>query len=156
MRTSLAVALPTGAQPLRPTVLNNGTVRTVIGSSIPLPPDGTTVSVVIALADNLQQSNTYDPAPKAQALAQGGKADEVAHAASEFWSTYWERSSISLPQSPEVERYWFGAQYGVATMTASSRMMELTNGRAPPSGLYGPWVTTDSPAWCVAICAEEL
>ena len=143
MRTSLAVALPTGAKPLPQLPFGS---RTVIGSSIPLP-SGTTVSVVMALEDNLLSTNAYDPAPAAQSLAKGVSASAVAEAAAAFWGGFWARSAISLPHSPEIEDYWFGAQYGTATMTASTAVLAQTKGLLPPSGLYGPWVTTDHPGW---------
>ena len=143
MRTSLAVALPEGAKPLPSLPFGS---RTVVGSSIPLP-SGTTVSVVMALEDNLLQTNSYDSAPAAMSLAKGTSAGAVAEAAAAFWSSFWGRSAISLPSEGRIQDYWYGAQYGTATMTASAALLEKTKGLLPPSGLYGPWVTTDHPSW---------
>lgn len=47
-------------------------------------------------------------------------------------------SSISLSQEPQIENYWYGAQY---ILGCSSR-----DGKVAP-GLWGPWVTTDSAGW---------
>ena len=102
----------------------------------------------MALEDNLLQTNSCDPAPAAMSLAKAASAGAVAEAAAAaFWGEFWARSAISLPQSPEIEDYWFGAQYGTATMSASAAVLAQTKGLLPPSGLYGPWVTTDQPSW---------
>ena len=82
------------------------------------------------------------------ALADGGAA--VLAQASVFWSGFWAKSSVSLPSQPTVERFWFAAQYLVG--------MASRGGRVAP-GLWGPWVSTDSPAWdggytCVHVRVE--
>ena len=146
MRTSIAVALPAGSKRLPPSPVSNGTARTTLGGSVTLAP-GSTISLVITIADNLLRNNSYDPSAAAQTLAKRSSTIEVSNAAAKFWAEFWKRSSISLPQSPEVEKYWYGALYGMATMTASSTLLSQTRGQVPPSGLYGPWVTTDQPSW---------
>lgn len=41
----------------------------------------------------------------------------------------------------------YGAQYVAAAMSVSAAVLEKNHGLVPPSGLYGPWVTSDSPSW---------
>lgn len=41
----------------------------------------------------------------------------------------------------------YGAQYVAAAMSVSAAVLEKNHGLVPPSGLYGPWVTSDSPLW---------
>ena len=82
-----------------------------------------------------------DPLPQATAViaaATPGSAAVIGEQASEYWATFWNRSSISLPSRPKVEEYWYKSQY---LMGMASR-----SGRVAP-GLWGPWVSTDSPAW---------
>ena len=63
------------------------------------------------------------------------------------WAAFFNASGISLPNQPAIESFWFGAQYTMRAMTAPAKVVEATKGLLPPSGLYGPWVTSDSPAW---------
>jgi len=55
-----------------------------------------------------------------------------------WWRQFWEESSISLPQEPLLERYWYTSHYLMACCCAEGKF-------AP--GLFGNWVTTDTPAW---------
>jgi hypothetical protein len=67
--------------------------------------------------------------------------------AASHWSAFWAKSSISLPSLPEVESFWRGAQYATACMTPTTEVLAKYQGKAPPSGLYGPWVSSDHPSW---------
>jgi alpha-L-fucosidase 2 len=89
----------------------------------------------------LTSVTTNDAPPLAPALAANTAADpSTVHAETEsFWSRFWSMSSVSLPTRPMVERFWYSAQY---LMGMASR-----EGRIAP-GLWGPWVSTDTPAWC--------
>ena len=54
-----------------------------------------------------------------------------------WWSDFWSRSFIEIPDK-EIERRWYAALY---TMGSCSRQ-----GEAAP-GLWGNWITTDTPNW---------
>ncbi len=56
-----------------------------------------------------------------------------------WWRDFWEESSISVPEEPLAERYWYLSHYLMACCCQSGKF-------AP--GLFGNWVTTDFPAWC--------
>jgi hypothetical protein len=64
------------------------------------------------------------------------KANHAQH-----WQTFWNASTISLPQAPETERFWYGAQY-ILNSAIPHKGQEQT-----PPGLYGPWGTIDNPGW---------
>jgi len=97
--------------------------------------------------DNLLAGNAHDPTPDALALAEATRPADVAAAAAAHWAAFWAISSISLPSSKQVESYWLGAQYATACMTPTTQLLAKHRGLAPPSGLYGPWVSSDRPGW---------
>ena len=109
-----------------------------------------TVSVYTAFADNaLSDSNAAGAAAVTAAASlaaataarsSAGTAAAVADASRQFWSEFWNRSAISLPSSPSVERYWYDARYITGSMAP-------TDPRLPPPGLFGPWVSKDGPAF---------
>jgi alpha-L-fucosidase 2 len=61
---------------------------------------------------------------------------ESAHAS--FWQKFWAQSSVTLPQSPDVEDFWRSAQY---LLGSASREGSVA------TGLWGPWVFTDQSGW---------
>jgi hypothetical protein len=107
---------------------------------------GETVTVITTV---LTSVTTDDVPPLTQALADnaavatdhsGGAAAKIEEEAALFWQQFWGRSSVSLgPKWGEAERFWYASQYLIA--------MASRTGRIAP-GLWGPWVSTDSPAWC--------
>ena len=108
---------------------------------------GCTVSIVAAVADNVVEGNAHNPANEAVAAAVGANPGTVALAASAWWAKFYSKSSVTLPSSPVVEAYWYGSQYIAAAMSASTTVLQNNEGLLPPSGLYGPWVSSDSPSW---------
>eukprot|EP01052_Picozoa_sp_SAG31_P021968 SAG31_NODE_1725_length_7439_cov_7.440037_4_plen_187_part_00 len=54
-----------------------------------------------------------------------------------MWQRYWQKSSISLPNSPLIERYWWSSLY----------LLRLAAGGSTPPGLYGPFITQDDCEW---------
>ena len=82
-----------------------------------------------------------DPLPAAQArVANVTAADvsgvEAAHAA--FWQSFWAQSSVSLPQSRDVQDFWETAQYLLGSASRKGKVA---------TGLWGPWVFSDNPGW---------
>jgi len=120
--------------------------RTEVSSPLALEP-GKAASMVTVFVDNSLAGASAAAVTKlaatraAAAVAPGrNTAAEVNEAVAQWWDEYWTKSAISLPSRPAIERFWFGAQYIVGSMAS-------TNPRVPASGLYGPWVTSDKPAW---------
>ena len=71
---------------------------------------------------------SHDPVPVAIAKAatmDAPNAWAIVAASRRFWADYWNKSTISLPTQPEVERYWYSAQY---ILGSSSRAGRATNG----------------------------
>eukprot|EP01006_Ploeotia_vitrea_P008723 TRINITY_DN20866_c0_g1_i1.p1 TRINITY_DN20866_c0_g1~~TRINITY_DN20866_c0_g1_i1.p1 ORF type:complete len:633 (-),score=75.86 TRINITY_DN20866_c0_g1_i1:93-1928(-) len=136
--TAIATTLP--LQNLNaPTQINNNSVATSVVSSLTLQ-HAQTIVIKIALADTQFTAGTKDPTPAAVQSSTAINppqlvADSLAH-----WRKFWAKSAISLPTTPEIQRYWFGAQYIMGCIFRDDAL-------APSSGLYGPWVTTDIPGW---------
>lgn len=107
--------------------------------------------MVTAIVDNLlaavPDSNATDPTPQAILAASTTDPAKVQAVAALFWSSYWNQSAICLPGQPEIERFWFGAQYIMACMSATEEVLERNKELIPPPGLYGPFVTSDTPSW---------
>lgn len=61
---------------------------------------------------------------------------EAAH--KQWWEEFWQKSGVSLPGEPEIERYWYGSHYLMACCCEKGKF-------AP--GIFGNWVTNDSPNW---------
>lgn len=56
-----------------------------------------------------------------------------------WWKSFWEESGVDIPSQPLLERYWYASHYLMACCCEEGKF-------AP--GLFGNWVTTDTPAWC--------
>jgi hypothetical protein len=123
--------------------------RAVLSSAVSLSP-GKIVSLITAFADNSLVGRptgatevVTNRAASTVAAAVGPHSNTptaVDTAIRVWWTEYWQQSAISLPTRSNIERFWFGAQYIGASMAS-------TNPEVPPSGLYGPWVTSDQPSW---------
>jgi hypothetical protein len=114
-----------------------------------------TLSVIVALADNLNGTAVVAPNPLASgpspvsaavALACSVEPSAVVAAATEFWTGFYNASSVATPEAPNVMAFWWGAQYITAIMSPSAATLRRRP-LAPAFGLYGPWVTSDSPSW---------
>jgi hypothetical protein len=105
-----------------------------------------TVTVITTVLTSVTTNDTRPLSPALAANAavandqSGAAAAKIEGEAALFWQQFWDQSSVELgPKWGEAERYWYASQY---LMGMASRA-----GRIAP-GLWGPWVTTDSPAWC--------
>ena len=81
---------------------------------------------------------TADPLPDALAQLDHASTAAVTAANDEYWQSYWERSSISLPSQPNLERFWYVAQYMLSSVT---RPRPKKYGGSSFPGLWGPWGT---------------
>jgi hypothetical protein len=99
-------------------------------------PAGGTVRIVTAVAGGGQ--NPADPASAAWTLAGNQTAaglDSLYSAHVDWWKQYWLKSYVDFNDSA-LERYYYGHLYLIGSASRAGKM-------AP--GLYGPWITTDSP-----------
>ena len=63
-------------------------------------------------------------------------ADHAAH-----WVEFYNASSVSLPDAPETELFWYASQY-ILNSAVPHEGQEQT-----PPGLYGPFGSIDNPSW---------
>jgi len=54
-----------------------------------------------------------------------------------FWDHFWTESFVEIPASPVTEFFWYSSQY----------LSRAASGGDASPGLFGPWVTTDTPSW---------
>jgi len=101
------------------------------------------VLLVTAEAENSNFS-LPDPSLAAAALALSYMTEEgvarVGAARDAFWSEFWGRSSVAIPQQPALTALWEGASYALGSAAS-------TNASVPPPALYGPWATSDACGW---------
>ncbi len=63
--------------------------------------------------------------------------EQLRHAHEQWWAQYWSRSWVEI-DDPILEKAYYQSLY---SMAAASRDPEF------PPGIFGTWVTTDSPSW---------
>ena len=98
---------------------------------------GSTVTVAVAILSDL---DAKDHEVAAQKRVSGLSNAEIARLAArhkEWWSQYWARSFIEIPDKV-IEQHWYAALYILGSCSRAGKV-------AP--GLWGNWVTTDSPMW---------
>jgi alpha-L-fucosidase 2 len=107
------------------------------GPELVLPPGGRRRLAVVVRSHRDGSS----PRVLVQAMMAGwdaGELDRLVAAHTAHWKTFWRRGQVSLPDDPLLDRFRTAA---LAILGSAMRPDAL----AP--GLYGPWVTTDEPAW---------
>jgi len=100
---------------------------------------GKTAVVATAILSDLDAKGK-DPLTEAGALIAAltpGKLAEYTAAHRQWWRTFWDRSSIEIPDKV-IEQHWYSALY---IMGSCSRA-----GKVAP-GLFGNWITVADPAW---------
>ena len=119
---------------------------------------GRSLWTVTALADVAynstirSSSNMRSPLPAAAALAAASSPQSIVNASTASWQAFWETASVSTPTLPALEWCWYGSLF-------MTKGFASTDPSVPPSGLYGPWVSSDTPAWngdytCVVLTDE--
>ena len=114
-------------------------VAQVIGASgrdFTLKP-GQPVIVATAILSDLDARDCLVAAEQLVAGLTPLKITELAAQHRAWWSNYWTRSFIEIPDK-EIEKRWYAALY---VMGSCSRA-----GKVAP-GLWGNWLTTDHPSW---------
>ena len=56
----------------------------------------------------------------------------------QYWHSYWQRASVSLPAQPNIERFWYVANYMLGSV---SRPAPKRFGGSTFPNLWGPWIT---------------
>jgi hypothetical protein len=99
-----------------------------------------TVSVLDEFKNHTQRETLLTAVDTARELAGSSAAmADAVQVHSEWWGSFWNRSAVDLgPRYKTLEAWYYGMQYMMAAGTAHSEV-------AP--GLWGPWVTNDSPGW---------
>jgi hypothetical protein len=112
----------------------NGTIRVTSAQTL-------TLLVVVVNNRDIEWS---DPVAAAIATVSAATANGLAQtvheakvANSDAWSRYWAKSSVSMPHSPNVERFFWASLY----------LLKLAAGGSTPPGLYGPFIVSDKCAW---------
>jgi len=104
-------------------------------------PAATVITAVASSIDvgSIPKTKPYAISTATKTLA-GGKAElaRLRSSVRSFYGSYWNQSSISLPTQPDFERFWWQSLYVLAACNREGKL-------AP--GLWGSWLTTDSPAW---------
>lgn len=98
---------------------------------------GETVYIVTVLRSDLDIPRFKDVVEKRTAELNRSMIDVVASQHLAWWSKFWAQSFIEIPDK-EIERRWYAALYMMGSCSRAGKI-------AP--GLWGNWITTDSPAW---------
>ncbi|HEX4084399.1 MAG TPA: LamG-like jellyroll fold domain-containing protein [Chthoniobacteraceae bacterium] len=98
---------------------------------------GVPVTITTAILSDLDAADCQAAAGGMVAQLTPSKLDALKTAHRAWWSNFWNRSFIEIPDK-EIERHWYAALY---IMGSCSRP-----GKVAP-GLWGNWITTDSPLW---------
>ena len=98
-RTHASITKPQSKLHLARVSSSNG--RSVASGVVELT-SGVAISLVVAVSDNLLEGNLHDPSTEAAALARSTSAAQVATDSASWWGKFWSKSSVSLPDSPEV------------------------------------------------------
>jgi hypothetical protein len=118
--------------------------------TVTVPSGDATVALLTAVSVTTGGYSGPDPclaaASTAGAWARG--VDSVRTAAVQWWTAFWQRSSVSLPTQPALEALWVGGQY-ILACTAS------TDASVPPPGDSPPCVAC-SPCTLVVLPPSPL
>ena len=115
------------------------------------------------LSVSIETTRTNDVAPEASALntalaqVRATDVDAVAAANRAWWLRWWETgATVDLgPQRQSLERYWYGQQYMLGSMSRPcnrSALGQARSGRCRDGptvpGLLGPWSMMNPVGWC--------
>ena len=111
----------------------------IIGANVPAfsLTAGQTATVVVVMTSRFKQEQ-----PLAYVKQRVGKVDpqtlgQLRQSHGQWWARYWDRSWVQIGD-PVLEKAYYQALY---SMGANSRDPKFS------PGIFGTWVTTDSPAW---------
>jgi alpha-L-fucosidase 2 len=108
----------------------------VDGSEFTLRP-GKRVMVATAILSDLDAKDYSAAARRLVVKLTSSKADELKTQHRAWWSDFWARSFLEIPDQ-EIEKRWHAALYVIGSCSRAGKV-------AP--GLWGNWLTTDNPNW---------
>lgn len=100
---------------------------------------GETVRVVTAMHTNQESACFRELCENDLAELNEAELDRLQAEHDRWWQAFWDESGIEIPSQPLLERFWYASHYLMACCCEEGKF-------AP--GLFGSWVTTDTPAWC--------
>ena len=99
--------------------------------------DGRDVVFALAACTNMERKDYVEHAVSLVKCLAVGDVDNLYRQHLVWWTGFWNLSSVKIGD-PMLEKYYYGAQYCLASCSRNPQF---------PPGLYGNWITTDSPAW---------
>lgn len=99
--------------------------------------DGRDVVFALASCTNLERKDYVEHAVSLVKNLAAGDVDTLYREHLAWWAGFWNLSSVKIGD-PFLEKYYYGSQYILASCSRNPQF---------PPGLYGNWVTTDSPMW---------
>jgi len=106
------------------------------GPSLTLRP-GRPVTVAVAMASVFKHKAYADAARKLAGGLDRAGLERLRRAHEEWWSGFWAKSLVELDDKAIEQRYYL-SHYVMASCSRDPQF---------PPGIFGTWVTTDSPAW---------
>ncbi len=95
------------------------------------------VTLVVAMQSVFKSKSYLTDVQKRVSGLDAGKLERCWRDHTAWWHDFWARSLVEIPDK-EIERQYYMSNY---VMASCSRDPEF------PPGLFGTWVTTDSPGW---------
>ncbi|SEO89634.1 glycoside hydrolase family 95-like protein [Paenibacillus sp. OV219] len=106
------------------------------GSSFELKPGTKTYIVSYVLTNHDVEDYLHESITRIKDINES-QINEIYAAHEDWWNQFWAKSAIDIGDEL-LEKFWYGSHY---IMACSSRNKSF------PPGLFGSWITTDSPAW---------
>ena len=98
---------------------------------------GHPITITVAIQTSHDAKTYLDDACARIAQLSHKKIESLRAAHVTWWRDFWSKSFIEIPDKL-IEKFWYGSLY---IMASCSRNKEF------PPGLFGNWITTDSPGW---------
>ncbi|MCJ8011518.1 hypothetical protein MUG84_07115 [Paenibacillus sp. KQZ6P-2] len=105
-------------------------------NSFELQPGKKTYIVAYVLTNHNVKDYVRESIEKAK-LIDESRIDSLYADHENWWSQFWAKSSIEIGDEV-LEKFWYGSHYIMACCSRN---------KAFPPGLFGSWITTDTPAW---------
>lgn len=93
--------------------------------------------IAIAVCTNMEQEKYLEKAISLVKELSYNKIENLHTQHKKWWNDFWKLSSVKLSDSL-LEKYYYASQYILASCSRNEKF---------PPGLFGNWITTDSPAW---------
>jgi len=94
-------------------------------------------TLVVAMTSRFKHDEPLAHVKKLISQFDADDIDRLRHAHEEWWARYWHRSWVEI-DDPIVEKAYYQSLYSMAAASGDPEF---------PPGIFGTWVTTDSPRW---------